>query len=467
MLFSPVRGVRIKLALAFALSFFVSATVALAQGNGGGGNGGNNNFGNLLFSRVVGGISVDANGVIRGQAVSLDKDAVAELKKLVSDTQGLDRSGQRAVSFNALETAIAEANQNKTALPLEVQFMGGLQRIEFVVATDDDLWLVGSGEGLKTTDDGRIVGSESGMPPINLQDFIVALQTVDAAREGYGISVDIRPTDAGMKQYSQLVKNITIENFNSTSIAQLEQAMGDQPITITGVPTGSHFANVLAAADYRMKRISMGLDPAPITKFPSYMEMLQQKNVQGSSAPRFWMECSYDAIAKSEDGRVWGISGSGVKTLTEESVYDRDGKKIESEKVRKNKLAEKWADMMTERFDELAAADPTFRNLRNAMDLSVVAALIAKEGLIAKANVSAPLLTGDNTAFAVPVSNAPQTVPSQLSFVRTTQGLSIATSGGIQVDSWAVVANQKVDPAIAKVAQNLTNVKTSVWVDLE
>ena len=40
-------------------------------------------------------------------------------------------------------------------------------------------------------------------------------------------------------------------------------------------PTNSHFARVLVAADYRMKRLAMNLDPAPIAGFPSYVELLK------------------------------------------------------------------------------------------------------------------------------------------------------------------------------------------------
>jgi hypothetical protein len=37
----------------------------------------------------------------------------------------------------------------------------------------------------------------------------------------------------------------------------MKEAFGPQKITITGVPANSHFARVLTAADYRMKRLAM------------------------------------------------------------------------------------------------------------------------------------------------------------------------------------------------------------------
>jgi hypothetical protein len=41
----------------------------------------------------------------------------------------------------------------------------------------------------------------------------------------------------------------------------------------TGVPTDSRFAQVLVAADYRMKRIGMNFEKAPVRGLPSYLEM--------------------------------------------------------------------------------------------------------------------------------------------------------------------------------------------------
>ncbi len=468
MLVSPISIFRTKLFFAFTFLMFLSSSTLFAQLNGNGNNNGNGTLGgNLLFNRIVGGVSIDPNGVIRNEAVRMAPDEVTSLRSLIGATEkGITKAGQRAISISSIENAIRESASEKKPLPIEVQFLGGLQRIEFVIAADNDLWLVGPGEGLMVTEDGQVIGADSGSPSLKLEDLTTALRSVENAREGFGISVDIRPTAEGLKKYTQLTKNLKVEQFDSAMVAKLEQAMGDQPITLTGIPTDSHFAQILARADYRMKRLSMGFEPAPIANFPSYIELIQDKNLKGTSAPRFWMECNYDAIAKSEDGNVWKLSGSGVKTLTEESIFDRDGNKVEGQKPRKNKMAEKWAETMTERFDELAAADPAFRELRNAMDMSVVAALIAKEGLFAKSNVSAPLLTENNITFSTPVWLAPKTVPSQCSFIRTTDGLSVTASGGVQIDSWAVASNQVVDNSLSKLAEKFKTAKTSFWMNL-
>ena len=91
------------------------------------------------------------------------------------------------------------------------------------------------------------------------------------------------------------------------------------------------------------------------------MEMAQKAKVRNmTAAPRFWMECNYEPIAKNADGSIWQIRGKGVRTLTEDSKFDSDGKRSGAKKP--NRFAVKWAEMMTERFDELSSAEPVFRD---------------------------------------------------------------------------------------------------------
>ncbi|MFM8703289.1 MAG: DUF1598 domain-containing protein, partial [Planctomycetia bacterium] len=62
------------------------------------------------------------------------------------------------------------------------------------------------------------------------------------------------------------------QNPDATLVA-MQDAMGPQRVTVGGVPGDSRFARVLVAADYRMKRVGMGLEPAGIAEVPSYLSM--------------------------------------------------------------------------------------------------------------------------------------------------------------------------------------------------
>lgn len=458
------RFIRLRTILGiFALGIAWLASSADSFGQGGGNN---NNFG---FNRVVGGISVDANGVITGDISKLTASEIANLTKAISNVDPkLDEAGMRAVSLKAIEAALADAAKNNTNISPEIQFMAGLTRIEFVVVKPEtnDVLLVGPADGWKVNERGAVVSKTSGHPVLMLEDFLVAMRTVDNARSDYGISVDIRPTDEGMVKYNEISKGLASGRFNSSHAAQIEEAVGPQPISVTGVPLDSHFAQVLVAADYRLKQLSMGLTKSPIAKFPSVMEMFAQKGgLSATIAPRFWLECNYDAVSRSEDGNVWRISGPGAKALTQETYYDKDGKVVEGKTAKKNKTAETWAEMMTKRYEELSDADPIFRELRNIMDMSVIAAIISKENLLEKANLDASEITQLNSSFTTPVWHNPESVPSKCVFV----GNMVSVSGGIQVDSWAVAANQKVDASLANVANAAAgvNIESGIFANVK
>jgi hypothetical protein len=228
------------------------------------------------------------------------------------------------------------------------------------------------------------------------------------------------------------------------------------------VPADSRFSQALVAADYKMKRLSMGLEKSPIQNFPSFMEIAQKSRVKNmTAAPRFWMECNYEPVAKSEDGLVWQIRGTGVKTMTEESHFDVDGKRSTTGK--ENRFAKQWADMMTERYEELAKAEPAFAELRNMMDLAVVAAIIKSEQLSEKVALETPAILGLTNAAVTPSRTVPRRVPAQCSFVKIANSWLVSASGGIQLDSWGVASNNKVESSLTGFAKSATKPSNSTW----
>ena len=441
------------------------AAAGAAGAAGGAAAGGNNTF---FSTGVVGGVKIDTRGVVQGVTDVMNpavRKRIAEGLKN-ADNAVLNATKLRMVSLRGLEAQFNRAKSNKTQLPLEVNYMAGLQRIEYIILAPEtnDIILAGPAEGFKMNRKGVVVGEKSGTAVIHAEDFLVAMRSVENARRGQGVSVSIDPTAEGIKRYNKVTSQL--RGFNASMQPKLEQAMGPQTIRLTGVPTDSRFSQVLVAADYKMKRLGMGHEAAPIDNFPSFMEMAYRaKASKTKSAPRFWMECNYQPIAKSEDGLVWQIRGTGVKTLTQEEMFDENGKKT-GKKVKPNRFAKKWADAMTERFDELAAAEPAFQELRNIMDLSVVAAIIKSENLTDKVGLEIPGILGMSKVAVTPKYAVPKVVPTQCSFVKISNSWLISASGGIQLDSWGVASNTEVDSSINKVAK-LVDGSGSWWWNAE
>src|SRR6185295_14471956 len=137
------------------------------------------------------------------------------------------------------------------SLSSEILYLAGLQRVECVFAYPDshDIVLAGPAEGWTVDDRGNVVGTNSGAAVLNLVDLIAALRTKDQMLAGKTISCSIDPTPAGLKQFARLTRG----NRSSPSpelLGRMEQAVGPQTITLSGVSPESRFAHVLLAADW-------------------------------------------------------------------------------------------------------------------------------------------------------------------------------------------------------------------------
>lgn len=403
---------------------------------------------------AVGGVAVDPSGVLvnvdRSQRERLRQQSAAALEQAGDDLSTPNEL--RKVSLRRLEAAVADLHNKGLPLSDEMKLMAGLQRIRyvFVYPEQNDILLVGYGEGWKLDEMGAVVGNTTGQPVLALEDLIVALRSAETASRG-GVSCSIDPSPEGIERLRQLVGTLqTIGNPQATSRA-IEQALGPQVISVNGVPPTSRFARVMVAADYRMKRIGMGLEPSPVSGLPSYLQLIGPgSRGMSAMAPRWWLVPNYEPLLTDDEGLAWELRGSGVKCLTEETFFGQGGRAAQTGQASPEAL--RWAEAMTEKYDELARRDAVFGELRNCMDLAVVAALLVKERLLARAGLSLPLLIDPDV---VPLSelSAPRQVASQASAVKKGRNWVISASGGVQIDAWRIVARQEKNAAALRSAR--------------
>jgi hypothetical protein len=134
--------------------------------------------------------------------------------------------------------------------------------------------------------------------------------------------------------------------------------------------------------------------------------------------------------------------------MTEDELIVNGGKRVETGKS--SPAAQKWADLMTQQYDALSAKDAVFGELRNVMDMCVVAAVIRKEHLAEKAGLNMPVLTDASRGLQVEIWNAPKIIPTEVSFVQGRDSVIISASGGVALESWAVADSKEI---VAEVAQ--------------
>jgi hypothetical protein len=388
----------------------------------------------------VGGISISSDGILGPASKTATKAMLAELRKNVKAApEKLSTPVPlRMVSLRGLAEAIETANrENSGRLPEEVQYLAGLQRIQYILVypEENDVVLAGPGEGWTVDERANVVGISTGRPVLLLDDLLVALRYATEARTE-GISCSIDPTEEGNRRLAQILDQQRQQSrLNPPALeAAIKQAYGPQQISITGVPQTSHFARVLVAADYRMKRLAMKIDESPVRGLPSYLDLIKGSRIPSNVNPRWWMACNYEPLAASEDGLAWELRGPGVQVMTEDEFIEEDGDV--SGTGRRGAAAQRWADMMTEKYDALSARDSVFGELRNIMDMCVVAALLEKEGLLVKAGLSVPILTDQASPHKLEDWYAPQKVAPEVSFLRARNSWIVTASGGVQVESW-------------------------------
>lgn len=403
-------------------------------------------FGGITRLGVVGGVQVDAQGAVNNVS-QIDRDGqLNALRQAVHQPAGslADKTELRMISLSKLQSEIARCISEDKPLPEEVLFLAGLQRVEyvFVYPEQQDIVLAGPAEGWVVRQDASVVGQSSGRPVLQLEDLLVAMRTTEASRE-QAISVSIDPTPEGEARLNQLLSQVRASGVSLNPVAMegaMREAFGPQQVTLTTVANDSRTAQTLVAADYRMKRLAMNLEESPVAGLPSYLSMIRDRSGAAGVQPRWWIACDYDAILHSEDRLAWQLTGTGIKAMTEDELVDVHGAR--SGTGRANKLAQRWADMFTEKFDELCTYNAAFGDLRNVMDLSVVATVISGHQLEQVANCDLALLKGEHGQLPTPTWQTPKTITPECSFIKGQAGWVVSASGGVEINPWQVVSQR-------------------------
>lgn len=412
--------------------------------------------------RSVGGVAINAEGVLEAPTVAdqRDLDLLRQETKLNVPGPLEEFTELRAISLKQIEATLARCAKEMQPVPEEVQFLAGLQRVKYVFIYPDrqDIVLAGPAEGWKMDGLGNIVGATTNRPVLLLDDLLIALRTGASSRTE-PITCSIDPTPEGLKRLQGLMGRLrTIGNPDET-LAQIEDALGPQMVTVTGVPGNSHFARTMVAADFRMKRLAMNFEPAPVEGMPSFLNMVKSTGRgMNNMMPRWWLAPDYQPLAKTADGLAWELRGQGVKCMTAEAVLNEAGEKQET--GRANPTAEKWAKTMTDKYGELAEVDSSFGQLRNIMDLAVVAALIEKEQLLEVAGLSAPRLMKDESVDFYPI---PKQTASAASAVKQGRDWIISASGGVEMLPWHIASESETVESVGKVCEQLAGESQDFW----
>jgi hypothetical protein len=408
------------------------------------------------------GVAVDAQGVLQvktftdpGGALTRQRIAAA---KAALDAQVAAPSKLRMISLNRLEAALREKNGQPTD---EMRYLAGLLRVQYVFYYPEtkDIVLAGPAEGWMTDLSGRVVGLTSGRPVVQLQDLVVALRAFPPESHGaHLIGCSIDPTQEGLAAMQKFLRahgSTAVPAQTAQIVEGLQTSLGLQTVSIFGVSPKTHFAQVLVEADYRMKLIGIGLEKPPI-RLASYVDRANPAMVSRSALERWYFTPDYKCVRVADEGMAMQLVGDGVKLVGEGEVVTAEGRRGDGTKS--NKASQEWVAAFTKSYAELAARSPVYAELRNLIDLSIVAAYIQKADFYGKAYWHMPLL-GSEKDFPVETGNSPRQVATAVNAIWKGNRLMTPIGGGVNINATVALQSENQLPDDGKLSKARSQIK--------
>ncbi len=404
-----------------------------------------------------GGVYVDADGVLQ-PALNEDRSGAwptAPSGRRTGDAPAKPadvhhRSPLRKVSLTRLERAV-QLERAAGRKPTEaMQLMAGLERIKYVIVYPEshDLVIAGPADDWQTDPEGRIVAKTSNHPIVRLDDLVVVLRYMLAAKDArFGCS--ITPTVDNLASTKQFVAESSQTPIKvgqrDAWLEQLRSHLGKQTIEVNGIDPRTRVGRVMVEADYRMKLVGLGLEDG-VLGVPSYLSTIRL-NKDGSVPPldvlRWWFTLNYNAVEATSGHDAFEIRGQGVKVLSENELLTTTGQQVHTGQT--SLLNDQFAHNFTEHFPELAAKYPVYAELQNIFDLALIGALIRSQKLAERADWHLTCF-GDPRAYAVEIEGAPRAVDTVINH-RVIGGVHIlvGVSGGVTCDPSPLIRSDAID----------------------
>lgn len=403
------------------------------------------------FSQPAG-VRVDAKGVLR-TLVFNDPTGQLTRQRINAAKAGLNRdllkpSKLRKVSLNRLEKAMASLLDEGKAETDEMKYLAGLTQIThvFYLPETKDVVIAGPAEGFYENIAGRVVGMSSRKSILQLQDLVVALRCFspdgDQTRQ-IGCSID--PTQEGLKKMQDFMISIsgkvqpTQQSANAVA-AGLKNNLGLQTVSIVGISDKTHFAQVLVEADYRMKMIGIGLEK-PQARIPSYVSKAKPAQVSRNALTRWFFEPDYESVLVSDDQNAMQLVGKGVKLITENEMVAPDG--IRQRTNSKDIASMAFCSAFTRNYHQMADTTAVYAELKNLIDMSIVAAFIQKEDYFSRAGWDMTFFS-DEEKFPVETYEAPKQVETAVNAIFKGGSLMTPVGGGVSIQPLKAVSEAKI-----------------------
>lgn len=341
--------------------------------------------------------------------VAITSDGLLQMRKS-APAAATRRAGDPSLTYVSLAKVLdAVQNSGGKKLPRELRFLQGLTRLEYIFVypgPDGDIVLAGPSEPFREENPIQPVGTVSGRPVLQLEDFIIALRSIQQARHDtiFGCSLDLAP---GADKIAAEVARRYTGTTNADLAQAVKNALGPQIVRVLGVPSDSRVALAMVTADYRLKRAAMGAES---------LAGIGNAVSSGLAANRVWFEPSYEPLGVSEDGLSYQLAGPRLKVLAGAHDFEAKGA---------TPAAVAFAKRFTDKMPDVSTRITEYADLQNVTDLFLAAALIRQDDLARKSGLDLAWILSPNN-----YKTASHTVPKTAETVITDTG-GMITEGGV------------------------------------
>lgn len=401
--------------------------------------------GNGAIQEFASGVAVDTAGLLRRIPLRAEDWVLKEQRRAARSRSANDDvhqpSGLRKVSLTRLEKELQMRWARGQDPDAAMRYLAGLYNVKyvFVYPQQGEIVLAGPAGPWHSNELGRTVNAENGRPVLQLDDLVVLVRNAMHRSGSFGCS--ITPTRSGLaaakafQESSQKQGPLRSARQRRTWLEQLQQSLGKQDITVYGIDPRTRVAHVLVEADYRMKRVGMGLEEG-VLGVRSVLDSMLRDPPGSMSVIRWWFTLNYKAIQATPERHAFSFRGPGVKVLSENEFLTRQGKRVHTGKS--DLATAEFAESFTRNFQALAKKYPIYAELKNVFDLALVAGLLQSEDLAGQVGWH---LThwGDPDQYQVARGTAPRRVDTIINHRLVGNRVIAGVSGGVTVDTARLV----------------------------
>jgi hypothetical protein len=341
------------------------------------------------------------------------------------------------VALSRLEAELAKRIADGRGVPDELAKLAGLTRIRYVFVypaegdTPGEVVLAGPAEPWFTDAVGRVRGTETGAPTVLLEDLAAAIRCFAPGQPRdrlVGCSIDPKQEGlAAMQAFLRKTGRVNPTASVDEIVGGMKEALGTQVVSVQGVAPATHFAQVMVEADYRMKLIGIGLEPAPV-RMKTWIDLASAGAVAANALQRWYFVPDYQCVRISEDDLAIELVGEGIKLCGADEVVQADGTRLAADRA--DKASRTFTEGFTKLYPQIAVRNPVYAQLRSLVDLVVAAAYMQEHDAYGRAGWSATTL-GDEAAYPVETLPVPREVETAINAVWKGNRLLTPIGGGV------------------------------------